>query len=117
MGDVPLDMISVVDLGPAVVSILKSPACYKGKDIGLSAGKLTVEEYAKIMSSVTKEIIKDAKILPDQYEEQGGVHGMAGMFRFYMMRPNRDVELTHKLNPKVSNFQQWMEKNKEAFKS
>ncbi|XP_069838298.1 nmrA-like family domain-containing protein 1 [Dendropsophus ebraccatus] len=116
MGDVPLDGISVADLGPVVVSILKSPANYKGRNIGLSAGKLTVEEYAKIMSTVTKEAIKDAKILPDKYEEQTGAHSMANMFRFYMMRPDRDVELTHKLNPKVRNFQQWMEENKEAFK-
>lgn len=116
MGDVPLDGIPVADLGPAVVSILKSPAHYKGRNIGLSAGKLTVEEYAKIMSTITKEIIKDAKILPDKYEEETGAHGMANMFRFYMMRPDRDVELTHKLNPKVRNFQQWMEENKEAFK-
>ncbi|XP_056390274.1 nmrA-like family domain-containing protein 1 isoform X3 [Hyla sarda] len=116
MGDVPLDGISVADLGPVVVSILKSPECYKGRNIGLSAGKLTVEEYAKIMSTVTKEDIRDAKILPDTYEEQGGAHNMANMFRFYMMRPDRDVELTHKLNPKIRNFQQWMKENKEALK-
>ncbi|XP_075687583.1 nmrA-like family domain-containing protein 1 [Rhinoderma darwinii] len=116
MGEVPLDGISVEDLGPAVVSILKSPASYKGKNIGLSAGKITVEEYAEIMSTVTKNIIKDAKILPDTYEERAGAHSMANMFRFYMMRPDRDVALTHKLNPKVRNFQQWMEENEEAFK-
>ncbi|KAM3916752.1 nmrA-like family domain-containing protein 1 isoform 1-T1 [Leptodactylus fuscus] len=117
MGDVPLDGISVADLGPAVVTILKSPACYKGKNIGLSAGKLTVEEYAEIMSVITKQMIKDAKILPEDYEQQGGAHNMANMFRFYMMRPDRDVVLTQKLNPKVRNFQQWMEENKKAFRS
>ncbi|XP_040297168.1 nmrA-like family domain-containing protein 1 [Bufo bufo] len=117
MGDVPLDGIAVADLGPVVVSILKSPACYKGKNIGLSAGKLLVEEYAEIMSKITKEIVKDAKILPADYEAQGGAHNMANMFRFYMMRPDRDVQLTRKLNPKVRSFQQWMEENEEAFRS
>ncbi|XP_071975766.1 uncharacterized protein [Engystomops pustulosus] len=116
MGDVPLDGISVADLGPVVVTILKSPAHYNGKDIGLSAGKLTGEEYAEIISTVTKQMVKDAKLLPDDYEAGGGPHGMANMFRFYMMSPNRDVELTHKLNPKIRNFQQWMEENKAAFK-
>ncbi|XP_075035194.1 nmrA-like family domain-containing protein 1 [Mixophyes fleayi] len=118
MGDEPLDGMSVADLGPVVVSILKSPSHYKGKTIGLSAEKLTVEQYAAIMSKVTGKIIKDAKIHPDDYEKRDipGAKAMAHMFRFYMMRPDRDVEITHKLNPKVKTFQQWMEDNKDAFK-
>ncbi|XP_069590917.1 nmrA-like family domain-containing protein 1 [Ranitomeya imitator] len=116
MGDVPLDGISVEDLGPIVVAILKSPACYKGKDIGLSAGKLLVEEYAKIMSTISKKIIKDAKMLPEKFEEHGGDHHMGNMFRFYRMKPDRDVEHTRKLHPKIRSFHQWMEEKKEAFK-
>ncbi|XP_053326852.1 nmrA-like family domain-containing protein 1 [Spea bombifrons] len=117
-GDVPLDGISVTDLGPVVVSILKSPSEYIGKDIGLSTDKLTVEQYAAILSKVIGKTIKDAKVSPDAYEkfEFAGVKEMADMFRFYMMRPDRDVELTLKLNPKAKRFQQWLEENKDALK-
>ncbi|XP_053326851.1 nmrA-like family domain-containing protein 1 [Spea bombifrons] len=118
VGDVPFDGFSVADLGHVVVSILKSPSEYAGKDIGLSAEKLTAEQYAAILSKVTGKTIKDAKVSPDAYEKLGfpGAAELANMFRFYMMRPDRDVELTLKLNPKAKKFQQWLEENKDAFK-
>ncbi|XP_040212205.1 nmrA-like family domain-containing protein 1 [Rana temporaria] len=117
MGDVPLDGISVKDLGPCVVSILKHPSHYGGKNIGLSAEKLTVAQYAHIMSEVTGKTIKDAKIHHDDFEKRmaHGAKHMADMFRFYMTRPERDVEVTHKLNPKVKAFRPWLEENKAAF--
>ncbi|XP_075035195.1 nmrA-like family domain-containing protein 1 [Mixophyes fleayi] len=117
MCDVPMDGISVADVGPAVLSILQNPSEYKGKNIGLSGDKLTVEQYAAIMSKVTGKTIKDAKISPEVYEKLGfpGAQEMANMFRFYIMRPDRDVELTRKLNSKVKTFQQWMEENKCGF--
>lgn len=40
---------------------------------------------------------------------------MAAMFRFYALRPERDVELTMKLNPKARTFHQWLADNKAAF--
>ncbi|CAH2307831.1 Hypothetical predicted protein [Pelobates cultripes] len=118
MCDVPMDGISVADLGPVVVSILKCPSEYIGKDIGLSAEKLTIEQYAAIMSKVTGKTIKDAKISPDQYEKLGfpGAGEMANMFRFYLLKPDRDEKLTHKLNPQTKTFKQWFEENKEAYK-
>ncbi|XP_069840465.1 nmrA-like family domain-containing protein 1 [Dendropsophus ebraccatus] len=118
MGDAPLYAMSVKDLGGVVVSVLKSPSEYIGKDIGLSTGKLTVEQYAAIMSSVTGKDIRDAKITIEQYEKLGfpGVEELANMFRFFVTKLHRDVELTYKLNPKAKNFQQWMEENKEGFK-
>lgn len=117
MCDVPMDGISVSDLGPAVLSILKSPKDYIGKDIGLSAEKLTVAQYAAVMSKVSGKTIKDAKIPPEVYEKLPfqGAEEMANMFKFYMMIPVRDVALTHKLNPDTKRFQQWLEENKEAF--
>ncbi|CAI9533665.1 unnamed protein product [Staurois parvus] len=118
MGDIPMDGISVTDLGPVVCSILKSPSEYIGKDIGLSAEKLTINQYAKITSKVTGKTIVDSKITPEAYEKLSfpGAQEMASMFLFYHMRPDRNVELTRKLNPAVKTFKQFMEANKEAFK-
>ncbi|XP_068102562.1 nmrA-like family domain-containing protein 1 [Hyperolius riggenbachi] len=118
MGDVPLDGISVTDLGPAVVCILKNASHYAGKNIGLSAEKLTAAQYAEIMSQVLGKTIKDAKVHPDEFEKkvEHGMKEMAKMFHFYRMKPDRDVALTHKLNPHVKSFYQWMEENKACFK-
>lgn len=45
MGDVPMDGMSVSDLGPVVLSLLKMPEDYIGQNIGLSTCRHTVEEY------------------------------------------------------------------------
>ncbi|XP_073492329.1 nmrA-like family domain-containing protein 1 [Aquarana catesbeiana] len=118
MGDIPMDGISVKDLGPIVCNILKNPSEYTGKDIGLSADKLTIKQYAEIMSEVTGKTIVDSKITPEAYVKLNFpvVQEMTSMFLFYHMRPDRNVELTHKLNCNVKTFKQFMEENKEAFK-
>ncbi|CAJ0966171.1 unnamed protein product [Ranitomeya imitator] len=118
MGDVPLDKMSVKDLGGVVVSILKSPSEYIGKNIGLSTEKLTVAQYAAIMSRVTGKDIKDAKITLEAFGNLGfpGAAELVNMFRFYITKPDRDVDITLKLNPKAKSFESWMEENKEAFK-
>ncbi|XP_073414749.1 nmrA-like family domain-containing protein 1 [Dendrobates tinctorius] len=118
MGDVPLDGMSVTDLGGVVVSILKSPSDHVGKNIGLSTEKLTVAQYAAIMSKVTGKDIKDAKISLEAYEKLGFPEAseVAKMFRFLVTKPEQDVDITLKLNPKAKTFEPWMEENKEAFK-
>ncbi|OCT58250.1 nmrA-like family domain-containing protein 1 isoform X3 [Xenopus laevis] len=118
MGDILLDGMSVADLGPVVASILKCPAKYIGKDIGLSTDKLTVAQYADIMSKVTGKTIKDAKISLDAYRNLGfpAAQELANMFEFYQMKPNRNVDLTLELNPKAKKFAEWMQQNKDGFK-
>ncbi|XP_018423506.1 PREDICTED: nmrA-like family domain-containing protein 1 [Nanorana parkeri] len=117
MGDVPLDGMSVKDLGGIVLSILRSPSKYAGKDIGLSTEKLTTEQYAAIMTRVLGKNIRDAKLSPAVYAKLGfpGAQELANMFEFYTMKPNRDVQLTLQLNPKAKKFQCWLVENKAAF--
>ncbi|KAE8577532.1 hypothetical protein XENTR_v10022936 [Xenopus tropicalis] len=118
MGDILLDGMSVSDLGPVVVSVLKCPAKYIGKDIGLSTDKLLVAQYADIMSKATGKTIKDAKISLDAYRSLGfpGAQELGNMFEFYQMKPVRNVDLTLELNPKAKKFQEWMQQNKDAYK-
>uniref|UniRef100_A0A8V0YWV2 NmrA-like family domain-containing protein 1 n=1 Tax=Gallus gallus TaxID=9031 RepID=A0A8V0YWV2_CHICK len=117
MGDTPMDGMAVEDLGPIVLSLLKSPEQYIGQVIGLSAGKLTVAEYAAAFSQQTGKTVEDSKITPEEYEKLGfpGAKELADMFRFYALKPDRNVELTMKLNPKARTFQQWLADNKAAF--
>ncbi|NXJ72927.1 NMRL1 protein, partial [Rostratula benghalensis] len=117
MGDTPMDGMAVEDMGPVVVSLLKSPEQYVGQVIGLSTGKLTEAEYAAVLSQQTGKIMKASKMSPEEYEKQGspGAKEMAAMFRFYAMKPDRNVDLTMKLNPKARTFPQWVADNKAAF--
>nr|XP_012326239.1 nmrA-like family domain-containing protein 1 [Aotus nancymaae] len=118
MGDVPMDGISVADVGAAVSSIFNSPKEFLGKAVGLSAEKLTVQQYADVLSKVLGKEVRDAKITPEAYEKLGfpAAKEVADMCRFYQMKPDRDVKLTHRLNPKVKSFSQFISENQGAFK-
>ncbi|NXU93164.1 NMRL1 protein, partial [Xiphorhynchus elegans] len=117
MGDIPMDGMAVEDVGPAVVSLLKSPGEYIGKVMGLSTSKLTEAEYAAIISQQTGKTVAPSKVSPEEYEKRDfpGAKEMAAMFRFYALKPDRNVALTMKLNPKARTFQQWVADNKAAF--
>ncbi|XP_030067337.1 nmrA-like family domain-containing protein 1 [Microcaecilia unicolor] len=118
MGDVPMDGFPVCELGPVVVSLLKAPDQYIGKDIGLSAEKLTIEQYAAIISKHFGVPVKDAKMSVEAYKKLGfpGAHELGLMFAFYLTKPDRDVALTSKLNPKIQKFDAWLAKHKDTFK-
>lgn len=62
MGDVPMDGMSVKDLGPVVLSLLKKPEEYIGQDIGLSTCRHTAEEYAALLSKHTGKTVHHAKV-------------------------------------------------------
>lgn len=64
MGDVPMDGMSVSDLGPVVLSLLKMPEQYIGQNLGLSTCRHTVEEYAALLSKHTRKTVHNAKVGP-----------------------------------------------------
>ncbi|KAJ1194816.1 hypothetical protein NDU88_004101 [Pleurodeles waltl] len=119
MADIPLDGISVADIGPVVASIFQSPEGYLGKALGLSSERLTVQQYAEILSKHMGKTVLDSKISPENYEKLGfpGAKELANMFRFFWTKIDRDIELTRQLNPNVKSFDQFLSENKEALKS
>ncbi|VTJ67111.1 nmrA-like family domain-containing protein 1 [Marmota monax] len=118
MGDVPMDGISVADVGAVVSSIFNSPEEFIGKAVGLSAEALTTQQYADVFSKSLGKEVRDAKITPEAYEKLGfpAAKELADMCRFYQMKPDRDVKLTHRLNPKVRSFSQFISENLGALK-
>ncbi|XP_051023737.1 nmrA-like family domain-containing protein 1 [Acomys russatus] len=117
MGDVPMDGMAVSDLGPVVLSLLKEPDEYVGQNIGLSTCRHTAEEYAALLSRHTGKTIHHAKTTPDEYEKLGfpGARDLANMFRFYALKPDRNIDLTLRLNPKARTLDQWLEQHKGDF--
>ncbi|XP_028644243.1 nmrA-like family domain-containing protein 1 isoform X1 [Grammomys surdaster] len=117
MGDVPMDGMSVSDLGPVVLSLLKKPEEYVGRNIGLSTCRHTAEEYAALLSKHTGKTVRHAKTTPEEYEKLGfqGAQDLANMFRFYALKPDRNIDLTLQLNPKAQTLDQWLEQHKGDF--
>ncbi|XP_008844564.1 nmrA-like family domain-containing protein 1 isoform X2 [Nannospalax galili] len=117
MGDVPMDGMAVSDLGPVVLSLLKKPEEYVGQNIGLSTCRHTAEEYATLLTKHIGKTVHHAKTTPEDYEKLGfpGAHDLANMFRFYTLKPDRNIELTLQLNPKAQTLDQWLEQHKGDF--
>ncbi|KAM6156191.1 nmrA-like family domain-containing protein 1 [Rhynchocyon petersi] len=113
MGDVPMDGMSVADLGPVVLSLLKAPEKYVGQDIGLSTCRHTAEEYAALLAKHSGRAVQDAKMTPEEYEKLGfpGAQDLANMFRFYATKPDRNISLTLRLNPEARTLDQWLEQH------
>ena len=68
--------------------------------------------------------LKDSQITFDQYRALGfdGAVEIGNMFEFYKRgNPDRNIELTRKLNPGLQRFDVWVQENKEklvqSFKS
>lgn len=62
MGDIPMDGISVADVGAVVCSIFNSPAEFIGKAVGISAEALTIQQYADVLSKSLGKDVRDAKV-------------------------------------------------------
>ncbi|XP_075420445.1 nmrA-like family domain-containing protein 1 [Tenrec ecaudatus] len=117
MGDIPMDGMAVADLGPVVLSLLKAPEEYVGQDIGLSTCRHTPAEYAALLSKHLGQAVHDAKTTPEEYEKLGfpGAQYLANMFRFYALKPDRNIGLTLRLNPRARTLDQWLEQHKGDF--
>ena len=114
--DGPMDGIAVGDVGPAVASIFGNPQKYIGKKIGLSGEKITMTEYAAIISQVTGKTLNYNQVPPEVFAKFPfpGAEDMAAMFEFYNIgNPDRNIPLTRELNLAALNFKAWAEKNKD----
>ncbi|XP_036054215.1 nmrA-like family domain-containing protein 1 [Onychomys torridus] len=117
MGDVPMDGMAVSDLGPVVLSLLKKPGEYVGQNIGLSTCRHTAAEYAALLTRHIGKTVHHAKTTPEEYEKLGfpGARDLANMFRFYALKPDRNIDLTLQLNPKAQTLDQWLVQHRGDF--
>ena len=114
--DGPMDGICVSDLGGAVATIFGNPDKYIGQKVGLSGDKMTMHEYAAIISKVTGKTLKYNQVPPDVFAKFPfpGADDAAAMFEFYSTgKCVRDIDLTRTLNPDTANFEQWAVDNKD----
>ena len=115
----PMDGISVEDAGPAVASVFAYREEFLDKKIGLSAGKIKPEQYMAILSKELGKTFKCQYIPLEVFEKLPfpGAAYMAAMYDFYERgNPDRDIELTKRLNPKARDFETWVHDNKANFK-
>lgn len=116
MDGVPMDAISVNDLGTCIKNILHNPDHFLGKFIGLSGDRLTMKQYADTMAkrlAPRKFVAKS--VSPSDYARLGfpGAEDLAVMFEFFQKgKPQRDRALTRQLNPNRLRFDNWVQLNR-----
>lgn len=112
----PMGTISVGDLGMAVVTIFNNPNEYIGQKIGLCGDRMTMGEYAAVISETTGTIVKYNQLTLEAFANLPfpGARDFAAMYEFFEVgNVVQDIELTRKLNPDTATFKQWADKNKD----
>ncbi|XP_043941223.1 nmrA-like family domain-containing protein 1 [Protopterus annectens] len=122
VGETAMDAISVKQVGPIVVSLLKNSQRWIGKSCCLSAGKLRIDEYATILTQhLRPKYFKDARISVRTFVETNGEPGaqdMGNMFEFWKKGSQKmNAALTLELYPGIKQFSQWVSANKEQIQS
>jgi hypothetical protein len=106
MGSSKMDGIAVEDIGKCAYGIFKQGSTYANKHVGISGGKLSIDEYAAGMSKALGRKVVYNRVTADQYRSFGfpGAVELGNMFQFYDEQVNdvgsvRDIALSKKLNP------------------
>lgn len=118
MEGVPLDMISVKDVGPCVMNVFYRPRYYSRKTLSFGGDRLTNEEIAHTLSKyiVSKKFVYP-KIRVKDFEKFDfpGAQELAAMFEFYQKAQIiRDIKLTKRLNPEYKTFDKWLDDEAES---
>ncbi|MEO8127420.1 MAG: NmrA/HSCARG family protein [Bryobacteraceae bacterium] len=121
MGNSRMSGIAAEDIGRCGFGIFQAGSDYAGKTVGIASDHLTGDEIARTFTEVLGvEVVYNA-ITPEIYRSFGfpGADDLGNMFQFYRDFANefnaaRSVDESRQLNPKLQNFRQWLETNKQA---
>jgi len=118
MRDTKMDGIAAEDIGKCAYGIFKRGTSLTGKHIGISGGKLTIDEYAAGMAKALNRNVVYNKVTADAYRGFGfpGAVELGNMFQFYDecvkdVGGIRDIETSRELNPQLQTFDQWLAAN------
>jgi uncharacterized protein YbjT (DUF2867 family) len=122
MGQKKLAGIAVEDIGKTAYGIFKAGNQYIGKKVGIYGEALTIEEMGKkLASALGLPSVYYHAAEADEYRGYGfpGADEMGNMFQYYRDFDDkffalRDVNTARSLNPALQNFDQFLQKNKDA---
>ncbi len=119
MGNHKLSGIAAEDIGGCAYGIFKKGKEMTGKTVGIAGEHLTGAQMAEKLSKALGIKCSYNAVTPEAYRGFGfpGAEDLGNMFQFYSDFEDyfvgaRNIEATRALNPKLQNFDQWLEKNK-----
>jgi len=121
MGQTPLDMMSVDDVGGVVKHVFENREKYLDKTVSVCGDKVTVREIAQILTKYLQpKTFTHRQLSVYEFHQQSRLPGAAdwaNMFQFFMRVDQRyNLAETKRMNPDVATFDQWVAENAQALK-
>ncbi|XP_067661050.1 nmrA-like family domain-containing protein 1 [Haliotis asinina] len=117
IGQAPLDMISINDIGDIVRKIFLNRDVYLNKTISVCGDKITMREIAQILTTHLKpKVFREKQISVNDYKmlDFPGVRDWANMFYFFGRVDQRyNVASSRQINPRLLSFEDWVCQNRE----
>lgn len=118
LGEAKLPSIAAADIGACAYGIFLEGEPWIGRSVGIAGGHLTGAEMAAGLSRALGEEVRYHDVTPAAYSALGfpGAADLANMFQFNTVfapeyRATRDLQISHRLHPKLSSYEQWLARN------
>jgi uncharacterized protein YbjT (DUF2867 family) len=123
MGNAKLPAIAAADIGGVALGIFRQGSAAIGRSIGIAGEHLSGNELAEIFTRVLERPVRYNAVSNETFRAFGfpGADDLGNMFQFkhdfeQRFRALRDVEATRRLFPQLQTFEQWLRRNRDAFK-
>jgi uncharacterized protein YbjT (DUF2867 family) len=116
MGDAPMAIITIEDIGRAAGAMFKQPDAYIGKHVTVTGENLTLDEIVAIFSEVTGKTVVNSPVPPAVYATFPfrGADELANMFQFFRdgaplgYTALHSVEVWKELGIEPKGFKTWL---------
>ena len=122
LGEAKMPGIAVEDIGRTALGVFKAGVANVGPSIGIAGEHVSGAEMAAAFSKLLGKPVAYNAVTPDAYRAFGfpGAEDLGNMFQFKRDFETaycaaRSVEATRRLNPKLMNFEQWLNAHRADF--
>jgi uncharacterized protein YbjT (DUF2867 family) len=118
MGEAPLPLLAIADVGPAVHTIFSDTSKYKNKTVSLAAASKPVKEYAMMLSKVLGQTVTYEPESIGEFEKHAVLPNAGKAFQFLQefpcKHPEQCIKQTQTLVPNVTTPEAWAKTHADA---
>ncbi|WP_433368673.1 NmrA/HSCARG family protein [Actinoplanes sp. CA-142083] len=122
MGESPLSLVAVEDIGRTAYGIFLAGPRYVGRAVGLAGAHYTGAELAALFTRVLGEQVDYRPLTHDQVRAAGfpAADEVAGTFQFYAEAAesfvgHRDLDNVREINPRLKPLEEWITEHRDEF--
>jgi uncharacterized protein YbjT (DUF2867 family) len=117
-GEAMITAVDIDEIGSVVLPILKKPEEWHDRFIPVVGDHLPLRDYLEILSVIKKQKVRLDKVSREGFGNEELSEMLAFFEEFHYYGPyEKEIELGKKLNPNLSSWRQYLEKNQEQFQS